>query len=122
MNKPYNVFSQEEAAERYPDLDIIPDENRYHYCIIFDDGKTVRLVGDDQCEPEDALLIRDLSWVQHELNRVYNMKNKTVQDVDQECDSEETCRFCRATRNSWTPFIKYRTCMECHERYGKHEI
>ena len=43
----------------------------YYWCLFETDGeKPVRLVGTDHMEPEDAILVRDLSWVVKELNKL----------------------------------------------------
>lgn len=45
------------------------DEDHFYVLVDTQDGN--RIVGDDRCEPEDALLIRDFSWVADLVNRVH---------------------------------------------------
>jgi hypothetical protein len=50
----------------------------YGWCICeMRDGKPIRYLGDDVCEPEDKLLVRDFAWVAYELNRLAADKEKS---------------------------------------------
>ncbi len=51
--------------------------------LAIDDGVS-RRVYSDACEPEDARLYRDFSWVKHELEIAYGIQMKTQSEVSHE--------------------------------------
>ena len=70
------VVPIQEAVEKgYPldqmAVDMFKKYRDYYYCLFETDGeKPIRYVGNDHMEPEDAMLVRDMSWVVKELNKL----------------------------------------------------
>lgn len=71
MSERYVVKPMDEAARLgWPDA--WSDEHHYGWGLwLVEDGKPVRLLGDDTGEPEDQCLVRNWSWVAVELERAY---------------------------------------------------
>lgn len=67
----YKLFGYDDLTEEERDWYGACDEYRNHVFEVDENGKRLRHVGSDDCEPEDRTLMRDLSWVLEELNCVY---------------------------------------------------
>lgn len=69
----YQVIDLEDARERQlPGTDSYSKDSMAWLLYDMTDPINPRFVGDDNCEPEDRLLVRDFSWVAVELNRLAN--------------------------------------------------
>lgn len=57
----------------------IPHSDPYGYGWQIIDTVTGRVLGDDRCEPEDAILVRDFKWVLTELNALADENKQLIE-------------------------------------------
>lgn len=72
------VFLEDIIKEKYPRYQDFDSDNPCWALYEFEDDKPLRLVGSDEGEPEDRLLVRDWSWVPEELNKCLELLNYLI--------------------------------------------
>ncbi len=79
----FAILALDEAAELGSSEYSAKDD--FGYCVCeMRDGRVVRVLGDDRCEPEDKTLVRDLAWVADELNSLAASQPRQGDDDERE--------------------------------------